>query len=98
MAESSRSAQWTNGQRAIVVIDDDDVAMPSASTYAAGRQAHSPAGSLTNLTPAMSVTTSSNSSDDRDLVGMTNGIGLGAREEASSALDKFRTATSTRPR
>ncbi|KAI3481724.1 hypothetical protein L1887_55735 [Cichorium endivia] len=90
MAESSRSAQWTNGQQAIVVIDDDDVAMPSASTYAAGRQAHSPAGSLTNLTPAMSVTTSSNSSDDRDLVGMTNGIGLGAREEASGALDKFR--------
>jgi histone deacetylase 6 len=91
MAESSRSAQWTNGQRAIVVIDDDDVAMPSASTYAAGRQAHSPAGSLNNLTPAMSVTTSSNSSDDRDLVGMTNGIGLGAREEASGALDEFRT-------
>ncbi|SAM82945.1 related to HDA1-histone deacetylase A [Ustilago bromivora] len=89
MAEPSRRTPVASRADPIVLLDDDDdvdmvAAAPQASTHA---HMLSPSGSLTNLTPAVSVSTSSNGSDHHSNGAPVNGRGI---SKDFSSLDQYR--------
>ncbi|KAJ1023487.1 hypothetical protein NDA16_003104 [Ustilago loliicola] len=96
MAESSSTPPLSNRAEPIVLLDDyDDVEMLSAVPQSSTRaRVQSPSGSLTNLTPAVSVTASSNGSDHQSSNGvLVNGTGPARQSgasDSSSSLDQYR--------